>query len=83
MEIYQVGAGASINDSTRFANVTLAESDNPEGTVLFAVGHRLAVTTLVATRLSLQLYRQGSTALAMTVQYRTVVRHGPCTAHIQ
>ncbi|XP_037536594.1 adhesion G-protein coupled receptor V1 [Nematolebias whitei] len=72
VEIYQVGAGASINESTRFANVTLAESDKPEGTVLFAVGHRLAVATLMSTRLSLQLYRQGSTALAMTIQYRTV-----------
>ncbi|XP_017272706.1 adhesion G-protein coupled receptor V1 [Kryptolebias marmoratus] len=72
VEIYQVGAGASINQSTRFANITLAESDNPEGVVFFTVGHRLAVATLTTTRLSLQIHRQASTALAMTVQYRTV-----------
>ncbi|XP_014844179.1 PREDICTED: G-protein coupled receptor 98 isoform X1 [Poecilia mexicana] len=72
VEIYQVGAGASINDTTRFANITLAESDNPQGVVYFSVGHRLPVTTVMTTRLSLQLYRQASTASAMTLQYHTV-----------
>ncbi|KAF7200055.1 adhesion G-protein coupled receptor V1 isoform X2 [Nothobranchius furzeri] len=72
VEIYQVGAGAAINESTRFANVTLAKSDNPEGVVFFAVGHRLPIATPVTTKLSLQIYRQASTASAMTVQYRTV-----------
>lgn len=73
MEIYQVGAGATINETTRFANITLAESDNPEGVVYFAVGHRAPIATLMTTRLSLQVYRQASTASAMSVQYRTVV----------
>uniref|UniRef100_A0A3Q2PRU9 Adhesion G-protein coupled receptor V1 n=1 Tax=Fundulus heteroclitus TaxID=8078 RepID=A0A3Q2PRU9_FUNHE len=72
VEIYQVGDGASINETTRFANITLAESDNPRGVVYFSVGHRLPVATVMTTRLSLQLYRQASTASAMTLQYCTV-----------
>ncbi|XP_040899032.1 adhesion G-protein coupled receptor V1 [Toxotes jaculatrix] len=72
VEIYQVGAGATINETTRFANITLAESDDPHGVVYFAVGHRLPIATLMTTKLSLQIYRQASTASAMSVQYRTL-----------
>lgn len=75
MEVYQVGAGAAINETTRFANVTLAESDDPKGVVYFSVGHRLPVATLMTTKLSLQVYRRASTASVMSVQYRTVVRN--------
>lgn len=73
VEIYQVGAGATINETTRFANITLAESDDPQGAVYFAVGHRLPIATPLTTRLSLQVYRQGSTASVMSIQYRTLV----------
>ncbi|KAM7416521.1 hypothetical protein PAMA_018533 [Pampus argenteus] len=72
VDIYQVGTGATINETTRFANITLVESDNPEGIVYFAVGHRLPIATPMTTRLSLQVYRQASTASAMSVQYRTL-----------
>ncbi|XP_044053980.1 adhesion G-protein coupled receptor V1 isoform X2 [Siniperca chuatsi] len=72
VEIYQVGAGATINETTRFANITLAESDNPQGIVYFAVGHRLPIATLMTTRLTLQVYRRASTASVMSVQYRTL-----------
>ncbi|XP_069555964.1 adhesion G-protein coupled receptor V1 [Brachyistius frenatus] len=72
VEIYQVGAGAAINETTRFANITLAESDDPQGLVYFSVGHRLPIATLMTTRLSLQVYRRASTASTMSVQYRTV-----------
>ncbi|KAM9393782.1 adhesion G-protein coupled receptor V1 [Pholidichthys leucotaenia] len=72
VEIYQVGAGGAINETTRFANITLAESDSPQGVVYFAVGHRLPIATLITTRLRLQVERRASTAFAMTVQYRTV-----------
>uniref|UniRef100_H2M3Y4 Adhesion G-protein coupled receptor V1 n=1 Tax=Oryzias latipes TaxID=8090 RepID=H2M3Y4_ORYLA len=72
VEIYQVGAGAAINESTRFANVTLADSDNPRGVVYFNVGHRLPVATLTSTRLTLQVYRRASTASTLFLQYRTV-----------
>lgn len=74
VEIYRVGGGAGINETTQFANVTMAESDDPRGVVYFAVGHRLAVATLATTKLSLQVYRRASAAHVMSVQYRTVVR---------
>lgn len=73
VEIYQVGAGATINETTQFANITLAESDDPQGIVYFAVGHRLPIATLMTRRLSLQVYRRASTASVMSVQYRTLV----------
>ncbi|KAG7490788.1 G-protein coupled receptor 98 [Solea senegalensis] len=72
VEIYQVGAGAAINTTTRFANVTLAESDDPRGVVYFAVGHRLPVATLTTTKLSLQVFRQASADSTMSVQYRVL-----------
>lgn len=73
VEIYQVGAGAAINETTRFANITLAESDDPQGIMYFAAGHRLPVATLTTMRLSLQVYRRASTASVISVQYRTLV----------
>ncbi|XP_075960449.1 adhesion G-protein coupled receptor V1 [Anarhichas minor] len=72
VEIHQVGAGATINETTRFANVTLAESDDPQGVMYFAAGHRLPIATLTTMRLSLQVYRRASTASVMSVQYRTL-----------
>ncbi|KAK9522608.1 hypothetical protein VZT92_019059 [Zoarces viviparus] len=72
VEIHQVGAGATINETIRFANVTLAESDDPQGVMYFAVGHRLPIATLTTMRLSLQVYRRASTASVMSVQYRTL-----------
>lgn len=68
-----MGAGATINETSRFANITLTESDDPQGIVYFAVGHRLPIATLTTTRVSLQIYRQASTASAISVQYRTLV----------
>lgn len=75
MEIFQVGAGATINETSRFANITLAESDDPQGVVYFGVGHRLPIATLMTTRLRLQVYRRASTAAAMSVRYRTLVSY--------
>lgn len=68
-----MGAGATINETTRFANITMADSDDPQGVVYFAVGHRLPIATLMTERLSLQVYRKASTSSAMSVQYRTLV----------
>nr|XP_029492889.1 adhesion G-protein coupled receptor V1-like [Oncorhynchus nerka] len=70
VEIYQVGVGAAINESSRFANITLLESDDPLGLVYFAVGSRLPVAHLKTTHLSLQVYREASTASNITVLYR-------------
>lgn len=75
VEIYQVGAGGAINQTTRFANITLADSDNPQGIVYFAVGHRLPIATLKTTKLSLQVYRRASAASVTSVQYRTLVSY--------
>lgn len=75
VEIYQVGAGAAINETSRFANITMAESDDPQGIVFFTVGHRLPVAMQTASKLNLQVNRQASTASAISVQYRTLVRN--------
>ncbi|KAJ0067530.1 hypothetical protein NL108_008007, partial [Boleophthalmus pectinirostris] len=72
VEIFQVGEGATINETSRFANITIIESDDPQGLVFFAVGHRLPVATVSTARLSIQIHRQGSTSSTMTVYYRTV-----------
>ncbi|GAA6109102.1 adhesion G-protein coupled receptor V1 isoform X1 [Tachysurus ichikawai] len=70
VEIYEVGDGAAINQSARFANVTMLESDDPQGLVYFAIGSRLPVATLRANRVTLQVYREGSVASAISVKYR-------------
>uniref|UniRef100_A0A3P8WCF8 Adhesion G-protein coupled receptor V1 n=1 Tax=Cynoglossus semilaevis TaxID=244447 RepID=A0A3P8WCF8_CYNSE len=72
VEIYQVGAGAALNDTIRFANITVVESDDPQGIIYFAVGHRLPTITLMTTRLSLQVYRLASTDSVLSVNYRTL-----------
>ncbi|XP_017551078.2 adhesion G-protein coupled receptor V1 isoform X2 [Pygocentrus nattereri] len=69
VEIYEVGEGAAINQTTRFANVTILESDDPRGLVYFAMGSRLPVATLRATTVSLQVYRDASVTSALSVKY--------------
>ena len=70
-----MGAGAAINETTRFANITMAASDDPQGVVSFSVGHRLPVATHTTPKLTLQVYRRASAASAISVQYRTLVRN--------
>ncbi|XP_026067280.1 adhesion G-protein coupled receptor V1 [Carassius auratus] len=70
VEVYKVGEGATINQTARFANVTMVESDDPRGLVYFAQGSRLPVVTLKATSVSLQVYRDASTASTISVKYR-------------
>lgn len=74
VEVYKVSEGAAINQTARFANVTILESDDPQGQVYFAQGSRLPVVTLRATRISLQVYRDASTASAISVKYSMQVR---------
>ncbi|XP_030633613.1 adhesion G-protein coupled receptor V1 [Chanos chanos] len=71
VELYEVGAGAAINQSARYANVTMLESDDPRGLVYFALGSRLPTATLRTTRVSLQVYRDASTSAAISVRYYT------------
>ncbi|XP_052448122.1 adhesion G-protein coupled receptor V1 [Carassius gibelio] len=61
--------GATINQTACFANVTRLESDDPRGLVYFAQGSRLPIVTLKATSISLQVYRDSSTASAISVKY--------------
>lgn len=68
-----MGVGAAINQTARFANITLAESDDPRGLVYFTIGSRLPVATLKNRKLSLQVYRQASASSAMSVRYRMLV----------
>lgn len=74
MEIYKAGEGAAINQTARFANVTMLESDDPRGLVYFAQGSRLPVVTLRATTVSLQVYRDANTASSISVKYSMQVR---------
>lgn len=74
VEIYEVGDGAAINQTARFANITMLESDDPRGRVYFAVGSRLPVATLRATTVSLQVYRDASVASAISVKYTMQVK---------
>ncbi|KAI5088303.1 G-protein coupled receptor 98 isoform X2, partial [Silurus meridionalis] len=70
VEIYEVGDGAAINQSARIANITMLESDDPRGLVYFAVGSRLPVAMLRANSVTLQVYREGSVASAISVKYQ-------------
>lgn len=68
-----MGEGAAINQSARFANVTMLKSDDPQGLVYFAVGSRLPVVHLKSAQLSLQVQRDFA-ADFVTVYYHTEVR---------
>ncbi|XP_061528205.1 adhesion G-protein coupled receptor V1 isoform X2 [Phycodurus eques] len=72
VEVFQVGSGATINETSRFANITLAESDDPRGVVYFGMSHRFPTATPTTTKLSLQVYRRASTASTMSVRYHTL-----------
>ncbi|KAL2079827.1 hypothetical protein ACEWY4_025571 [Coilia grayii] len=74
VEIYEVGEGAAINQSARFANITLLESDDPQEVVVvyFALGSRLAVVHLKSDELNLQVQRHSATQ-SVTVNYHMEV----------
>uniref|UniRef100_A0A8C5LUA9 Adhesion G protein-coupled receptor V1 n=1 Tax=Leptobrachium leishanense TaxID=445787 RepID=A0A8C5LUA9_9ANUR len=69
VELYEVGAGASINSSTRFAKIIILESDSPYGLIYFAVGSRVAVAHKKTTLISLQISREASTSQPVSVGY--------------
>ncbi|KAJ6669788.1 hypothetical protein lerEdw1_000337 [Lerista edwardsae] len=71
VELYKVGAGAALNDSARFAYIIVPESDSPRGLIYFAVGSRLAVALKKTTLISLQVVRDSTTVLAISVAYST------------
>ncbi|XP_067885769.1 adhesion G-protein coupled receptor V1 [Heterodontus francisci] len=71
VEIYEVGAGAMINSSARFLNITILESDKLHELIFFAVGSRLPVIHQKARFLSLQVVREAGTNAIVSVSYHT------------
>uniref|UniRef100_A0A8C8RXK2 Adhesion G-protein coupled receptor V1 n=1 Tax=Pelusios castaneus TaxID=367368 RepID=A0A8C8RXK2_9SAUR len=69
VELYEVSSGAALNSSARFAYITVLESDAPHGLIYFAVGSRLAVANKKTTLISLQVVRDSSAALTISVTY--------------
>lgn len=73
MELYEVSAGAAINNSARFAPIKFLQSDEPPSLVYFSVGSRLPVAHRKATLITLQVARDSETGLMMSVNFSTQV----------
>lgn len=73
VELYEVSAGAAINNSARFAQIKFLRSDEPQSLVYFSVGSRLPVAHKKATFISLQVARDSGTGLRMSVNFSTQV----------
>ncbi|XP_066129903.1 adhesion G-protein coupled receptor V1 [Saccopteryx bilineata] len=71
VELYEVTAGAAINNSARFAQIKLLQSDELQCLMYFPVGSRLPVAQRKATLISLQVARDSGTGLMMSVNFRT------------
>ncbi|NXO18386.1 GPR98 protein, partial [Oriolus oriolus] len=69
VELYAVSTGAALNNSARFAFITVLESDAPHGLVYFAVGSRFAVAYKKTALISLQVLRDSSTSVTTMVSY--------------
>ncbi|XP_058280172.1 adhesion G-protein coupled receptor V1 [Hirundo rustica] len=69
VELYDVSTGAALNNSARFAFITVLESDAPYGLVYFAVGSRFAVAYKKTSLISLQVLRDSSTSVTTMVSY--------------
>ncbi|XP_048148601.1 adhesion G-protein coupled receptor V1 isoform X14 [Corvus hawaiiensis] len=69
VELYAVSTGAALNNSARFAFITVLESDAPHGLVYFAVGSRFAVAYKKTALISLQVLRDSSTSITTMVSY--------------
>ncbi|XP_035296369.1 adhesion G-protein coupled receptor V1 isoform X3 [Cricetulus griseus] len=71
VELYDVTAGAAINNSARFARIKVSKTDEPQSLVFFSVGSRLAVAQKRATLISLQVVRDSGTGMMMSVNFST------------
>ncbi|ELW52331.1 G-protein coupled receptor 98 [Tupaia chinensis] len=71
VELYEVGAGAALNNSARLAQVKVSQRNEPQSLVYFSVGSRLAVAHKKATLISLQVARDSGTGLMMSVNFST------------
>lgn len=73
VELYDVTAGAAINNSARFARIKVTRPDGPQDLISFSVGSRLAVAQKKATLISLQVARDSGTGVMMSVNFSTQV----------
>ncbi|XP_019589799.2 adhesion G-protein coupled receptor V1 [Rhinolophus sinicus] len=71
VELYEVTAGAAINNSAKFAQIQLLQSVEPQSLVYFSVGSRLPVSHKKATFISLQVARDAGTGLMVSVNFST------------
>uniref|UniRef100_A0A8C3RD85 Adhesion G-protein coupled receptor V1 n=1 Tax=Cyanoderma ruficeps TaxID=181631 RepID=A0A8C3RD85_9PASS len=69
VELYDVSTGAALNNSARFAFITILESDAPHGLVYFALGSRFAVAYKKTALISLQVLRDSSASVTTVVSY--------------
>ncbi|XP_059825311.1 adhesion G-protein coupled receptor V1 [Hypanus sabinus] len=71
VEIYEVGSGALINNSARFINITVLESDSLHALIYFASGSRLSVVHQETTLVHLQVDKSAVSSTVVTVNYKT------------
>ncbi|XP_036868013.2 adhesion G-protein coupled receptor V1 [Manis javanica] len=71
VELYEVTAGAAINNSARFAQITFLHSDEPQSLVYFSVGSRLPVAHKKATSVTLQVARDSAIGQMISVNFST------------
>lgn len=83
VELYEVSAGAAINNSARFAQIKFVRRDGPQSLVYFSVGSRLPVAHKKATLISLQVARDSGTGLMMSVNFSTQVSMEYVLTHIK
>ena len=81
MELYEVTAGAALNNSARFAQVKLLQRGEPPSLVYFSVGSRLPVAHKKATLISLQVARDHGAGLTMSVNFSTQVSRQQVFTH--
>ncbi|KAL1783722.1 G-protein coupled receptor 98 [Sigmodon hispidus] len=70
VELYDVTAGAAINNTARFARIKVSKTDEPQSLISFSVGSRLSVAHKKATLISLQVARDSGTGM-MSVNFST------------
>lgn len=81
VELYEVTAGAALNNSARFAQIKLLQRDKPPSLVYFSVGSRLPVAHKKATLISLQVARDYGAGLMMSVNFSTQVSREQVLTH--
>ncbi|XP_030832667.1 adhesion G-protein coupled receptor V1 isoform X3 [Strongylocentrotus purpuratus] len=80
IELTGVGEGASLADSSRlFANVTMADSDFPNGLLQFSIESRLMSVDTSAVEVSLTAERVGGTSKTVRVSWSTGQLQSPTT----